>query len=72
MGATNLSFPDFTRHLFLSLTETVDSFAKGIQNQWTRAAKAYCFCCRSVHAGHAEPWLLCSARLDAPRWGIQS
>ena len=39
-----MSFPDFTRHFFLSLTETVDSFAKGILNQWTHAAKAYCFC----------------------------
>ena len=28
-----LSFPDFTIHFFLSLTETVDSFAKAILNQ---------------------------------------
>ena len=39
---SSMSFPDFTRHLFLSLTETVDNLAKGILNQWTPAAQAYC------------------------------
>ena len=39
-----VSFPDFTRHFFSSLTETLDSFAKCILNNKTHAAKASCFC----------------------------
>ena len=36
-----VSFPEFTRHFFPSLTETIDSFAKCILNQWTQASNLW-------------------------------
>ena len=38
-----VTFPDFTRHFFPSLAESVDTFVEVVLNQWTPMKKLCCF-----------------------------
>ena len=38
-----MTFPDFTRHFFSLLAETVDTFIEVVLNQWTPSKKLCCF-----------------------------
>ena len=39
----NLTFPDFTRHFFSLLAETIDTFIEVVLNLWTPSKKLCCF-----------------------------
>ena len=56
-----MSFPDFTRHFFSLLAETVDSVTRAILIHYTQSRKLCCFSRHSIPAGHAESRLLCLA-----------
>ena len=68
-----MTFPDFTRHFFSSLTETVDGLFEGRTDSIDTSEKAVLLYLTLSfrEAGLADSGLARSANLTAPRWGIQ-